>query len=188
MFKRILVAVDGSATANRGLAAAIDLAADQHATLCILHVVDDMAAVPPMNDGFIPADYIDGMIESLREVGRQVIAKASAVAAARGVEVKPLLVESLGRSVADTILMQARKQKADVIVLGTHGRRGLRRVLLGSDAENVLREARIPVMLVRSPERAKQRPSPKATKATGRTARDKPSRTKGAAAMTGPIA
>ena len=64
-----------------------------------------------------------------------------------------MLVESRGHSVADTILEQARKTKADVIVLGTHGRRGLSRILMGSDAEAVVREARVPVLLVRSQER-----------------------------------
>jgi len=165
MFKHILVAVDGSATANRGLSTAIELAADQRATLHVLHVVDDLAAMPAVNEGFIPADYIEGMIESLREGGRQVVAKANALAGARGIEVKTLLVESRGRSVAETILAQARRQKADLIVLGTHGRRGLRRVLLGSDAENVLRDARIPVLLVRGTERAK-RPAARNAKAS----------------------
>ena len=156
MFTRILVAVDGSSTSNRGLKSAIDLAADQKATLYILHVVDDMAATPPANDGFIPAEYIESMIEALRESGRRIVARAAQLACDRGLEAHSLVVETLGRSVAETILLAARKHKADVIVLGTHGRKGLRRVLLGSDAENVLREARVPVLLVRGPAPAKR--------------------------------
>ena len=65
MFKHILVAVDGSATANRGLSTAIELAADQRATLHVLHVVDDLAAMPAVNEGFIPADYIEGMLKGI---------------------------------------------------------------------------------------------------------------------------
>ena len=56
----------------------------------------------------------------------------------------------LASGVAHTILVQAKKQKADLIVLGTHGRRGLARVVVGSDAETVLREAAVPVLLVRA--------------------------------------
>lgn len=174
MFNRILVATDGSMTANRGLKSAIDLAADQHATLYILFVVDDMAAVPAADQGgFIPAEYIEGMVESLRETGARVVGKAAQLACDRGLEARTLVVESLGRSVAGTILAQAKKHKAELIVLGTHGRRGLRRVLLGSDAENVLHEARVPVMLVRSVERrAPSKPaSPRRAKGASRAIR-----------------
>jgi nucleotide-binding universal stress UspA family protein len=68
-----------------------------------------------------------------------------------GIEVEPVLLETVGRRVADLIIKQAKKWRADVIVLGTHGRRGLSRLVMGSDAEVVLRETPIPVLLVRSP-------------------------------------
>ena len=102
--------------------------------------------------GYVPAGYIDTMLDDLRTHGRKILAKAEAAARESGVDVKTLLIETKGGSIADAILGAARKVRADVIVLGTHGRRGLSRVLMGSDAEAVLREARIPVMLVRSPE------------------------------------
>jgi nucleotide-binding universal stress UspA family protein len=60
-----------------------------------------------------------------------------------------MLVEARGRRVADAIVAQAKKWKADVIVIGTHGREGLARVVLGSDAELVVRESPVPVLLVR---------------------------------------
>ena len=82
--------------------------------------------------------------------GRKVLTKAEAVARAAKVDVKALLVESKGGTIADAILAQARKLRADTIVLGTHGRRGLRRALMGSDAEAVLRDSRVPVLLVRA--------------------------------------
>ena len=68
-----------------------------------------------------------------------------------GIKVEPVLLETVGRRVADLIIKQAKKWRADVIVLGTHGRRGLSRLVMGSDAEVVLRETPIPVLLVRSP-------------------------------------
>jgi nucleotide-binding universal stress UspA family protein len=149
MFKRILVAVDGSATANSGLKAAVELAADQAATVFVLHIVDDMAVTPTLDAAYIPSAYLERYVDALRETGRKTLAKAEAFARAQGVACKVVMVESLGQSIAQTILEQARKLRADVVVLGTHGRRGLARVLMGSDAEAVLREASVPVLLVR---------------------------------------
>lgn len=174
MFNHVLVAVDGSPTGNRGLKAAIGLASNQAAALTIMHVVDDMKSVSYIGDmGYVPAMYIDTLLEDLRVNGGKILAKAEAAARESGVAPKKLLVETKGGSVADAILAQARKVRADVIVLGTHGRRGLRRVVLGSDAEAVLRESRVPVMLVRtlarsaSPARAEARKSA-APKSPGR--------------------
>jgi nucleotide-binding universal stress UspA family protein len=93
------------------------------------------------------------MTEALRRAGRKVLAKAEAMAATRDIEVGSALVEAAGNTTAHAILAQARKKRADLIVMGTHGRRGLSRALMGSDAEMVVREARVPVLLVRSPER-----------------------------------
>jgi nucleotide-binding universal stress UspA family protein len=155
MFERVIVAVDGSPTSNRGLKAAIGLASDQKAELSIVHVIDSMATVSSAGDiGYIPAGYIDTMLDSLRKNGRKVLAKAEAAARDAGITAKTVLVETKGGSIADAILSQARKLRADVIVLGTHGRSGLGRVLLGSDAEAVLHGSRVPVLLVRSPEKA----------------------------------
>ena len=154
MFKRILVALDGSAASNAGLKTAIQLAIDQHATLLGMHVVDDAAVTINFEGGYMPAGYVDSLYQGLRESGQATLAKAQAAARDAGAEMKPLLVDTRGQTVAEAILAQARKQKADVIVLGTHGRRGLSRMLMGSDAEAVIRETRVPVLLVRSRERA----------------------------------
>lgn len=163
MFVQVMVAIDGSAASNRGLKAAIGLAADQRASLTVVHVVDDMAGVSYVGDmSYVPASYVDDLLEELRANGRRILAKAEAGARASGVAARTLLVETKGATVAEAILAQARKVRADVIVLGTHGRRGLRRVLMGSDAETVLREARVPVLLVRSPEAATTLKRPRA--------------------------
>lgn len=151
MFKQILVAIDGSPTGNRGLKAAIELASGHAASLTVIHVVDDMQSVSYIGDmGYVPADYVDKLLDDLRANGRKILAKAEGAAHAAGVDAKTLLVESRGGSIADAILAQARKLRADTIVLGTHGRRGLRRALMGSDAEAVLRDSRVPVLLVRA--------------------------------------
>jgi nucleotide-binding universal stress UspA family protein len=134
------------------------LAADQRAVLLALHVVDDSPMAVTFDGSYLPANYVDSFYEALRENGRKILAKAEALAQGSSVDLRPVLVEARGRTVADAIVQQARKLKADVIVVGTHGRRGLRRVLMGSDAEAVVREAQVPVLLVRAPEHAKRKP------------------------------
>ncbi|HSC97845.1 MAG TPA: universal stress protein [Casimicrobiaceae bacterium] len=155
MFKRILIAVDGSPASNAGLRTAIGLSADQHASLVALHIVDDTVIAINFEGGYLPPNYVDGFYEELRKNGRRTLDKVERVARGSNVGVECVLAEAHGQTVAHVILQQARKLKTDLIVLGTHGRRGLRRALMGSDAEAVVREARVPVLLVRSPERAK---------------------------------
>lgn len=151
MFKRILVAIDGSPTSNRGLKIALALAKEHNSTLYVVHVVDDMAIALGLDGGiYVPADYVEGLVERLRSGGRKVLAAAQKLAQKEGQAIKPLLAETLGRSVAQAILAEVKKSRADLIVLGTHGRRGLSRLVMGSDAETVLRETGVPVLLVRS--------------------------------------
>lgn len=150
MFRRILVPIDGSTTSNRGLEKAIGLASDQKAKICLLHVVDELAVGA---DGmmYMPPSYIDEFIRALRAGGKDLLVRAEAKVRKHGIEVEAVLLETVGHRVADLIIKQAKKWRADVIVLGTHGRRGLSRVVMGSDAELVVREAPVPVLLVRSP-------------------------------------
>lgn len=157
MFRRILVPLDGSPTSNRGLDEAIELAGDQKARIALLHVVDELI-VPTGPDGmmYISPGYIDEYIQALRKRGQRLLARAESKVRKRGVAVEAMLVETVGHPVADLIVKQAKKWRADIIVLGTHGRRGLSRVLMGSDAELVLRETTLPVLLVRSPQRSRK--------------------------------
>jgi len=151
MFKKILVAVDGSPTSNRGLKVAVELAKSVGAKLVVLHVIDERAVGIGLSaSGYVAPAYVEDVIAALRDAGRKILAKAQRDAQAKDQAVDAHLVESLGSGVAHTILAQARKLKPDLIVLGTHGRRGLARVVVGSDAETVLREANVPVLLVRA--------------------------------------
>jgi nucleotide-binding universal stress UspA family protein len=152
MFHRILVPIDGSPTSNRGLEEAIGLASDQKRRICLLHVIDELVATGGVDAMmYVPPSYTDEFIRALREGGKKLLASAEAKVRKHGIEVEPVLLETVGRRVADLIIKQAKKWRADVIVLGTHGRRGLSRLVMGSDAEVVLRETPIPVLLVRSP-------------------------------------
>lgn len=177
MFKRILVAVDGSPTANQGLRTALALAADQNAMIYVLHALDRAAlAAGTMGMEYTPPQYIEQLWEGLRETGQKVLSRAEALALKQNLGITPVLVETTGLGVAHVILAQARKLHADLIVLGTHGRRGLRRLVMGSDAEGVLREAKVPVLLVRAHTRAAASRAPRKAvrKAAAGTARDAP--------------
>jgi len=147
MYRKIFVPIDGSAASNLGLKEAIKLAKAQGAKLRLFHLVDEYVAVSSM-DG-VTLDTGD-LLETLRETGRKVIAKAEAQARRSGLKPESLMLESFGGRAADFIVQQAKKWGADLIVLGTHGRRGVKRLVLGSDAEQVVRTTPVPVLLVRA--------------------------------------
>lgn len=145
MYKHILVPVDGSPASSHGLHEAIALAARLGATLKLFHIIDPMIAYAAMSGG-AGAD----LTSELREAGQQIIADAHKLAADHGVTVETAITETAAHSVADLIVEQAKAWPADMIVMGTHGRRGLTRLLMGSDAEMVLRNSPVPVLMVRS--------------------------------------
>jgi len=145
MYKRILVPVDGSATSLRGLKEAVRLAKQQHAALRLLHVVDELPLIMNLEGGI----YIESMLETMRAEGRKILARAQAQARGLGARPQAVMLESMSGRVADVIVREAKKWRADVIVIGTHGRRGVTRLVLGSDAEEVLRASPVPVLLVR---------------------------------------
>ena len=150
MFKKILVAVDGTPTGRRVLDAALLLAKDEDAALHVLHVIDYTSMIPVLDAGGGVAEYVDAMAAGIRQAGKAIIANAQEIASRNGQALQAHLVEATGSTVASAILRSARKIGADLIVMGTHGRRGLRRLVVGSDAEAVLRGATVPVLLLRS--------------------------------------
>jgi len=146
MYRRILVPVDGSRTAQLGLGEAVKVAKSQGSSLRLLHVVDDLALIRTPEIAYDLGD----LIKVLTEEGKQILEKGAAHARKHGVKVQTSLVETYGGRAADAIVDEAKKWHASLIVLGTHGRRGMKRVLMGSDAEEVLRMAPTPVLMVRS--------------------------------------
>jgi len=145
MYERILVAVDGSPTSLRGLDEALKVAKAMHARLKIVHVVNELIIAAE----YVPSVYYEPVMISLRDCGAKVLEQAVAIARRADVPCEPSLVETLGGRAADEIVKQAKTWPADLIVLGTHGRRGLKRLVLGSDAELVLRQSPVPVLMVR---------------------------------------
>ncbi len=145
MYQHILVAVDGSDTSNLALEHVVKLALDQQAKLRIAHVVDLLNW-----DGAFLVD-INQLQETFRQSGRKILEKAQGTAREAGMEAEPQLleIEALGHRIADLIGEEARSWPADLIVVGTHGRRGLHRLFLGSVAEGIVRGATVPVLLIR---------------------------------------
>jgi nucleotide-binding universal stress UspA family protein len=145
MYGRILVPVDGSKTSLKGLKEALRIARACGAKLCLVHVVDQSLALRDSAFAF-GTEHILGMLKS---GGEKALQSALALAAKQGVRAEHVLVESNKGRVADVVVAQARKWRADLLVLGTHGRRGISHLLLGSDAELVVRLSPVPVLLVR---------------------------------------
>jgi nucleotide-binding universal stress UspA family protein len=126
---------------------AIALAKGQGASLQLVHVADQHYIALM---GMESSAGVSQMMEGVKRAGRGILKSAQAAADKAGVKATAVLLETLTGPAADLIVKQARKSGADLIVLGTHGRRGVRRLLMGSDAEQVVRNAPVPVMLVRA--------------------------------------
>jgi nucleotide-binding universal stress UspA family protein len=142
MYKRILVPVDGSNTSNIALDEAIRLAKGQQAGLRIVHVVDTIN---------LNVDSMADIAGTLRESGRKLLREAEARARRARVktETELLEIQKVSERISDLVVKKAATWRADVIVMGTHGRRGLNRLLLGSVADGVVRVSSIPVLLIR---------------------------------------
>ena len=145
MYQKILVPIDGSSTSRQGLSEAIRLAKYHKARVRLIHVVDVFIVTPTLEGG----PYVDDIQKSFREDGRRLLEKAEALVRKHGITVDSVMFEIVGAQAAEIIVEQARKWRADIVVIGTHGRRGLRRLVMGSDAEEVVRTSPVPVLLVR---------------------------------------
>ena len=155
MYQRILVPIDGSAPSEHGLTEAIALARLSGGSIRLLHVLDDLSFTTGFETG---ATYENTVLPALREASASILAAGRERCAAAAVAVEVLTLECFARRPCDVIVEQAVAWPADVVVIGTHGRRGINRMMLGSDAEQVARMAPVPVLLVRSVEDAARRP------------------------------
>jgi nucleotide-binding universal stress UspA family protein len=148
MYSKILVALDGSDTSLHALQQAIELARNLSATLRIVHVVD-MNWLPLGPELAIDIEAISAV---RRSAGEKILAVARETAQKAGLEAESTLMETETptQHVAETIAKEASRWPADVVVLGTHGRRGFERMLLGSVAEGMARRSPVPVLLIPS--------------------------------------
>jgi nucleotide-binding universal stress UspA family protein len=150
MYRRILVPIDGSATGQRGLQEALGLAKTCDASLVLLHVVE---AYPMMME-MATATTWEQVTNDLRAHGQRVLEQAHQAALAARIACEARLEDSAAARVCDVIVEQVRERRCDLVVMGTHGRRGMAHAVLGSDAERVIRMSPVPVLLVRAPEPA----------------------------------
>jgi len=150
MYSRMLVPVDGSEPSKLALDEAIKLASLLHASIRLLHVVDVWSL---LTSEAMAASY-DTLFDLLRREGEQLLLDAAATTRRAGIVVDTALVEAPDVQVGECVVRKAREYQADLIVCGTHGRRGIRRLLMGSDAEYIVRHSPVPVLLVRIPDAA----------------------------------
>jgi nucleotide-binding universal stress UspA family protein len=145
VYDTILVPTDGSEGAERAVSHALDVAAQYGATVHVLYVADTRAALEFDEAG------VDGqmVVDALVNAGERAVERVAADARAAGVAVETA-VERGGP--VETILDYAERVDADLLVMGTHGRSGLDRVLLGSVTESVVRRSDRPVLTVRRSE------------------------------------
>lgn len=140
MYKHIFVPLDGSKASAAALKEALGLAKEQGARVCLTHVYERIKHV--VTEGVID------LTPALRRQGEQLLAEALRRARKAGVKATAKLVDADSRRIPAAIVEQAAAEGADLIVMGTHGRRGVERLILGSVAEGVARRTTVPVLLL----------------------------------------
>jgi nucleotide-binding universal stress UspA family protein len=149
MYRRILVAVDGSATSNKALSAALEMASYSggRSAIRLIHVIDEMAYFMAL-DPYAGQSY--SMLSVMQEAGEKILAAGLAIVQSAGVHADTVLVDQLGARLAESVAAQVKAWDASLVVVGTHGRKGLGRVLMGSGAEQIIRMSTCPVLVVHS--------------------------------------
>lgn len=145
MYQNILIAVDGGTASRRGLDEGLRLAKATGGRVMLVHVVNALI----LESEIASTAYYEALAEAFRKEGSAILEQAATVARDAGVPFECKMIEKIGARASDEIVAAAKAWPAHLIVLGTHGRRGLSRLVMGSDAELVLRRSPVPVLLVR---------------------------------------
>ena len=147
MYKRILVATDGSALSNKAVETGLSLAALSGATV----VAPKVGPRYPRSyfEGGMPVDMVDvkRIEQQWSDAAQELVDKVKAQGSAEGVTVKAVIAKS--DLVAEAVISAAKKHKCDLIVMASHGRKGIKRLLLGSETQHVLTHSHIPVLVLR---------------------------------------
>lgn len=145
LYKRIMVAVDGSKTSELALKEAIQLTKEMSATLRVLYVVDQN--IVKFSDAFV----VDNIWEAYKEEAKEYMAHLNQTIKEEDIKFEShiVILKVFEGRLAEKILDEAQIWKADLLVIGTHGRQGISRFFLGSVAERVLRIGTLPILLVR---------------------------------------
>jgi nucleotide-binding universal stress UspA family protein len=145
MYQRILVAIDGSETSNRALAAAVHLAKENHSQLRLLHLVEDLARVVLLQEA---SGYAGSLEAAMCASGQEILDGGLALARAAGVRADSVLCDAAGARLAEVVADVALVWEAELIVVGTQGAESAGRAFMGSNADQILRLAPIPVLSV----------------------------------------
>ncbi len=149
MYKRILIPVDGSDASNAALSQALAFAREASARVRFVHVMDAGAFF----GGFDPyGTFTADVMGFMREASMKVLNAAMAQAKAAGIEADYALSEDPRLRLGEAVRDAAMRWNADLIAVGSHGRRGVGRVMLGSGAEDIARQAPVPVLIMRARE------------------------------------
>jgi nucleotide-binding universal stress UspA family protein len=149
MYSRILIATDGSALADRGVTSGVALAKALGASAVIMTASEPWVPIGVDTTGAAVTEYglADEYEKAERAAGEEILANAAKLADQSGVAATTIFVSR--QYPADAILSTAEAQHADLIVMASHGRRGVQRLLLGSQANEVLTRSKVPVLIVR---------------------------------------
>lgn len=147
MYKRIVVAVDGSEVSDRALDEATKLAREMHSIILLLHVCEEIPIVwePDSMNTTLMQDSLEVVVDA----GKELLEKHRKKFTEQRVTIETKLVETYDGRIGSVISDEAQKWDADLLIVGTHGRKGIAHLLMGSVAEQVARTASMPVLLVR---------------------------------------
>ena len=147
MYKKILVATDGSKLSQKAVTHALASAVLSDAELVAIKVIPRVQQA--YYEGAIPLNDQETkrILATWRHDAETLLSQVVALGKRKGVVVKPVVVSS--DLVAETLIKTALKTKADLIVMASHGRRGISRLLLGSETNHVLTHSSIPVLVIR---------------------------------------
>lgn len=147
MYQRILVATDGSTLSKKAVRNSIDLAAATGAELVALNVVPRYPVSYYEGALTISSDDIARSEKQWHDDGQAIVDGVREAAVAKGVKARSVVAHS--DHVAESIMAAARKHKCDLVVMASHGRKGLKRILLGSETQHVLTHSSLPVLVLR---------------------------------------
>jgi len=147
VFRRILHATDFSRASRPALGKAIALARQNRAPLSIVHALPPLMMPVGGDMAYLPPRTYEAIDQNARQYARKHLAALTERAKRAGVRASALLLDGVPH---DQIPRAVRRTRADLLVIGTHGRTGLSKVLLGSVAERLIRGATCPVLMVRS--------------------------------------
>lgn len=147
MYQRILVATDGSSLSKKAVTSAIELAALANAELIALKVIPRYPQSYFEGGLALQAAEVSRVEQQWAEEGQAVVDAVEQAAQAKGVKAKAITVKS--DFVSDAVIAAAKKHKCDLIVMASHGRRGIKRLLLGSETQQVLTHSHVPVLVLR---------------------------------------